>query len=352
VPAVTRTENRKRLARAVAPVAALSIIVAACGDDSGTTTDTTAEGGSGEVSGDIFVSGSSTVEPISVRVAELLEDSAPDVNVDVEGPGTGDGFELFCNGESDISDASRAISPEEIESCQANGIEFVELLVAYDGLTVMTNPANDAVECLSFADLYALVGPESQGKDNWQDAQALASELGSSTAFPDAPLDITGPGEESGTYDAFVELALGGIIEERGREEATRPDYSSQANDNAIIQGIEGSDSSFGWVGFAFAEQAGDGVQEIAVSEEPGGDCVSPSIETISDGSYPLSRPLFIYVDAAKAESNPAIAAYVDFYFGDGISAVEEVGYVALPDDTLTETRARWDARETGAAAG
>jgi phosphate transport system substrate-binding protein len=303
------------------------------------------------VEGDVFVTGSSTVEPISVRVAELFADIEPGVNVDVQGPGTGDGFAAFCAGEADISDASRPINEEEVAACEDAGIDFVELKVGFDGLTVMVHPDNP-IECLSFADLYALVGPESQGFDNWQDAAPLAGQLGSDTEFPDLPLDITAPGEESGTYDSFIELALGDIIEAQGTEEATRPDYSAQADDTVILQGVEGSEGGFGWVGFAFAEGAGDSVKEVPVTAEPGGDCVSPSADTIADGSYPLSRPLFIYVSAAAAEDNAGVAPYVDYYLNDGYSAVEEVGYVSLPDDEIGASRQAWDDRSTGSREG
>lgn len=349
-------ERSKRWSWLVALAVVLALVAAACGDDDD---DTTAggEAAAAGVSGTINISGSSTVEPISVRVAELLADANPDIAVNVDGPGTGDGFKLFCQGETDISDASRAIKEEEAQACADAGIEFIELQIANDGLTVMTNPSNDAVECLSLADLYALTGPESEGFDNWQDAGPLAKELGSDTTLPDLPLEITAPGEESGTYDAFLELALLAPAEARmeagkiteDQVETTRKDYTSQANDDAIIQGIGGSDGSFGWVGFAFAQNAGEGVKEIAVESEDG-ECVAPTAETIADHSYPLSRPLYIYVNKAKAEENPALAAYVDFYVGDGYAAVEEVGYVALDDETLATTTERWDARTTGVA--
>jgi phosphate transport system substrate-binding protein len=203
----------------------------------------------------------------------------------------------------------------------------------------------------TLADLYALAGPESQGVDNWSDAATLASELGSTTELPDLDLTMVAPGEESGTYDSFVELAWKSIGEDRAESGAitedqiatSRPDYQSSADDNVIIQGIEGADGSFGWVGFAFAEEAGDAVKEIDIDGGEG--CVSPSAETIADGSYPLSRSLYIYVSKASLADNPAVEAYVDFYVNDGISAVEEVGYVALPDDQIGETRSAWDAR-------
>jgi phosphate transport system substrate-binding protein len=343
-------ERSKRWSWLVAVAVALALVAAACGDDD----DDTAAAAAG-VSGTIDISGSSTVEPISVRVAELLVEENPDIAVNVDGPGTGDGFKLFCEGETDISDASRAIKEEEAQACADAGIEFVELQIANDGLTVMTSPGNDEVECLSLADLYALTGPESEGFDNWRDAAPLAKELGSDTTFPDLPLEITAPGEESGTYDAFIELALLGPAEARmeagtiteEQVETTRKDYTSQANDDAIIQGIGGSDGSFGWVGFAFAQNAGEGVKELAVESEDG-ECVAPTAETIADHSYPLSRPLYIYVNKARAEENPALAAYVDFYVGDGYAAVEEVGYVALDDETLAATTDRWEALSAG----
>jgi phosphate transport system substrate-binding protein len=344
------------------------LVAAACGDDDAESTgddggETPAAEGDcpTDVEGDVIVSGSSTVEPISAAVGDLLEDCGSGVLATVDGPGTGDGFELFCNGETDISDASRPIDEEEAAACEANGIDFVELKVGIDGISVLTNPANTGVECLSFADLYALIGPESEDFTNWSDAQALATELGSTTQLPDAPLDITAPGEESGTYDSFTEIVFGDISEARAEAgkitedqvETTRKTYSSQADDNAIISGIEGSDSSLGWVGFAFAEEAGDGVTEIAVSAEPGGECIAPTAETISSNSYPISRDLFIYVNAASVDENEAVGAYVDYYLSDeGIAAVADVGYVSLAAEDLEATRAVWDARETGTREG
>ena len=217
--------SSKRIA-GTAIVAALAL--AACGgDDAATdsatatetpdtaTTDTAAaetevseSAPTGELAaGSVFVSGSSTVEPISIRVGELAgELSGGKLAVTVEGPGTGDGFKLFCGGESDISDASRKIKDEEAATCAENGVNYVALEVAIDGLSVITSPNNTAVECLDVPALYALIGPESEGFANWNDAEALATELGSaSVPFPDAPLTIVGPGEESGTYDTFVD---------------------------------------------------------------------------------------------------------------------------------------------------
>jgi phosphate transport system substrate-binding protein len=328
-------------------ILAFGLIAAACGDDDdGGSGDAGGDSGSSEESGSINISGSSTVEPISSLAAEAFQTDNSDVTIAVDGPGTGDGFELFCGGETDISDASRAIDEEEAAACEDAGIEYVELQIAYDGMAVMTSANNSSpVECLSFADLYALIGPEAEGIENWSGAQPVATELGSTTTFPDAPLDLTGPGAESGTYDSFIEIALAGIAEERGQEETTRTDYASSADDNTIISNIEASDTSLGWVGFAFAEAAGDQVTELRISEEPGGECVAPSAETISDGSYPLSRPLFIYVNTAKAEENASLESFVDFYIDNLTEFVEEGGYVTMPDDQVQATVSAWEGR-------
>ncbi|MEL6981591.1 MAG: substrate-binding domain-containing protein, partial [Actinomycetota bacterium] len=307
------------------------------------------EDGHSCAAGNINISGSSTVEPISTKVAELYEDVCPDTLVTVDGPGTGDGFALFCDGETDISDASRTIKDEEAATCEENGIEFTELLVAFDGIAVMTNPNNEAVSCLSFVDLYALLGGQSEGFETWADASDLGASLGSDVApYPDAPLTISAPGTESGTYDSFIEIVLEGIAEEAGDEQLIRQDFSGNAQDNVIIEGIIGSDTSIGWVGFAFADENADSVKSLAVSEEPGGDCIEPTIDTIADGSYPVSRGLYIYVNNAKVAENPALAGYVDYYLGDGYSegvtrAFGESGYVELPADQLGASIDAWE---------
>lgn len=340
------TKQRRRLAW-LSVILALGVLAAACGDDDD---DTSAgDGDGGGASGEVNVSGSSTVQPISSAAGEAFQEENADVTVNVDGPGTGDGFELFCNGETDISDASRAIEQEEIDACAANGVDYVELQVAYDGMTVMTNPNNDAVDCLSFADLYALIGPEAEGFARWSDGTEIATALGSTTQLPDAELTLTGPGTESGTYDSFIEIALADLAEQRGlpedQVETTRTDYDASPDDNVIVQNIEASDTSLGWVGFAFAEEAGDSVKELGVSAEPGGACVTPSAETIADGSYPLARPLFIYVNTAKAAENAAVAGYVDYYLQNLTDLVESTGYVALPEDQASATTAAWEGR-------
>lgn len=345
--------NSKR--RIFAGAVALTLTAAACGSDGDTTEDDTgaadttateegadegASTGTGDLSalsGDIVISGSSTVEPVSVRVQELFNDQAPDVNITVDGPGTGDGFQLFCEGSTDISDASRAIKEAEAEACAEAGIEYTEIQVGIDGMAVMTNSANEAVECLTFEQIYGLVGPESTGFGSWSDANELISELGGDGNLPDAELEIFGPGEESGTFDSFIEIVIEGIADERGQEHTTRPDYNPAADDNVILGGVQGSETSFGWVGYAFAQNASD-VRLIPVD---GGDgCVEPTPETIASNEYPVSRPLFIYVNNANAAESEALAAFVDFYLAEGLdTAVAEVGYVPLSEDSKEEVR-------------
>ena len=349
-------------------LAALVLFATACGDSgdvstplddatveagssSGSGSDSAASGSSSaaidpsDVEGSVFISGSSTVEPISVRVAELFEDVAPGVSVDVEGPGTGDGFKKFCEGETDISDASRAIKESEAADCAAAGIEFTEILVGIDGIGVMTSENNSAVECVTFEDLYGLVGPESDDVSSWADANAITGE-----GLPDAPLDIFGPGEESGTYDSFVEIVIEDLAEERGQEAATRSTYNPSADDNVILSGIQSSDTTLGWVGFAFAAEA-TGVKLLEV--DGGGGCVAPTAETIASNEYPISRNLYIYVNNNKAAESPALTAFVDFFVTTGLDeAVASVGYVPLTADAKASTQAAWagGAAEGGSA--
>ena len=343
------TVNPRRIPSLPAFGVALTLVLAACG---GSTASEAPDAGSGDDGGEIFVSGSSTVEPITNAVAEAYAAENTDFQYTIEGPGTGDGFALFCNGETDISDASRAISDEEIALCEEAGVDYVELLVAYDGLSVITSAENAEVTCLSFLDLYALLGPESEGFASWSDANDLAAELeeelgdefGASNApYSDASLDVTAPGEESGTYDSFVEIVFGDIAEARGAEEVSRIDYTASANDNVIVEGIADSASSLGWVGLAFAGEA-EGITSVEVD---GGDgCVAPSAETVADESYPISRPLFIYPSLTAVEENPAVAPFVDFYASaEGLALAADVGYVALTEEQGQATVDAWEGR-------
>ena len=213
---------------------------------------------------------------------------------------------------------------------------------------------NTEVECLSFGDLYSLVGIESTGFSNWSDADDLAAEIdGANPPYPDLPLTIFAPGEESGTFDSFTELALGDIhearVESAGVDDtsAVRPDYTASPNDNVIIDGISGNDSSLGWVGFAFADENSDRVKLLGV--DGGAGCVEPTPETIASADFPLSRFLYTYVDAAKADSDPTVAAFVDYLLSDeGLAHVTEADYVPLDTADLQQSRDNWESRTTG----
>ena len=376
--------------RILAGALALTLVAAACGsdDDDSTTTDapagteapestddmtettddmsetTDAPDEGGGASGSIFVSGSSTVEPISIAAGNAFADANPDVAITVEGPGTGDGFAKFCNGETDVSDASRAIKAEEAENCEASGIDFIELKVAVDGLSVITSAENEAVECLSFVDLYALLGPDATGINNWADASAAADEIAATvtdlgavnTPYPDASLTVTAPGEESGTFDSFVEIVIESVGDELGVDGANvRPDYTASPNDNVIIEGIASNPTSLGWVGFAFVEENLDTIKPLQV--DGGGGCVEPTPESIASGDFPIARPLFIYISVPALESNSALESFVDFYVNEAITTLVgtdegQVPYVPLNDEQLAETPSDWETRETGTREG
>ena len=310
-----------------------------------------------DVEGTLDVHGSSTVEPISSLVSFRFNEINPGFGFVVGGEGTGDGFaQFFCPDVSDVSDASRPIKddPEAI-ACEANGVTWTELKIGYDGMAVLTNPANP-LECVNFNDLYAIFGPESNDISTYEDATAFAAELGSSTDLGSGRISITAPGTESGTYDSFAEIVLEDIKKEREveSESETRdpvpPYWIGAANDRVIVEGIGFAPSTaYGFVGLAFAEEAGDSVKTLAV-DGGDGNCVLPSAETVSDGTYPISRPLFIYPALNRLESNPTLVPWVDYYLGDGYSAVTDANYVALPEAELAATREQWEDAKAGGA--
>lgn len=304
------------------------------------------------VSGKVVISGSSTVEPITALAREAFISQNAQVAIDVDGPGTGDGFKLFCDAKIDIADASRPIKPEERADCDDSNVTFIELAIGIDGISVIT-PTSNKLACLNFADLYALTGPESEGKGTWADAQKLAKTLGSDTKFPNDKLVITAPGTESGTFDSFVEIVIERIGKDRiatgavtkEQLKGTRADYAASPDDNAIIEAVSGDPGGLGWVGFAYADQA-DGVHKMPIAKSPGEKCVAPTAETIQDGTYPISRTLYLYVNAQKAEKNKALAAFVDFVMAGQQTFVTQADYVPLSDPAIATKR--WNERVTG----
>ncbi len=370
------TTNLRRARLLVIMLTVFALFTAACGDDDDTTeadsgSDSTAAPAAEEeptdepaeapaLEGSIAVSGSSTVFPIVQKQAEEFAAANPGVAISVDGPGSGDGAALFCDGEIPIGNASRAYKDSELETCAANGIEFIEIRRGIDGISVITSANNNAVECVSFSQIYALLSEEATGFDSWADANALLAEMGSAAGeLPDAPLDIFGPGEESGTFDSFGEIVIEAVAkgktgldtEARDFVKTIRPDYTSSPNDNVIIEGIASSDTSLGWVGFAFAKEAEEAGEAklLAVAKEDGGECVVPTPETIASADFPISRFLYTYVNAEMADSDPAVAAFVDYMMSDaGLESVTAVGYIDLAEADQQLAQSVWANRITG----
>ncbi|MDP2469710.1 MAG: PstS family phosphate ABC transporter substrate-binding protein [Candidatus Palauibacterales bacterium] len=301
-------KNLTRTLLALAPL----LLAAGCGGGEGEA-DTMA------LSGMVAIDGSSTVFPISEAMAEEFQIANPGVRVTVGISGTGGGFKKFCAGETDISDASRPIKPSEIEACAANGIEPMEIPVAWDGLTVVRNPSNDWAVCMTVDELARL----------WQPGSTVQRWSQIRPDWPDEEIVLYGPDTDSGTFDYFTEAIV-------GQEDASRDDYTASADDNVLVVGVEGDAGSLGYFGFAYYEESSDRLGAVAV--DSGSGCVLPSRETIEDGTYsPLSRPMFIYVKP-EALAKPQVRAFVKFYLDNAATLVPEVGYVPLAADRYEES--------------
>jgi phosphate transport system substrate-binding protein len=336
-----RMSNLRKLVGVFAGLLALTLVAAACSSNNNSGGGGSASAG-GDLTGSLNISGSSTVEPITSLVAENFQSANPGVDVAVDGPGTTDGFALFCKGQTDINDASRLIADDEKAACASGGVDYIELAIGRDALTVVGNPSN-SLDCLSLGDLYALFGPESQGFTNWSDANQLAKQVGGNGGFPNEPLTIVAPGQESGTYGSFIDLATKSIADAQGQDpdDVLRPDYQISADDNVIIQNAEGTAGGLGFVGFSYAQFAGNKIKEFKIDN--GGGCVAPSAATVNDGTYPLGRTLYIYVSKEALASSPALKAFVDYYLSEaGIKAVTDVKYIALPSAELQQSRSTW----------
>lgn len=325
------------------------------------TDDTAASGdvGAGAPS-QILISGSSTVFPIVNKQAEEFGAANPNIAIAVEGPGSGDGAKLFCSGEIPIGNASRQYKDSELEECTANGIEFIELRRGIDGISVITSAENDAIDCLSFDQLYALISDEALGFTSWADSNEVLATMGSTAPdFPDLPVDIYAPGEESGTFDSFVEIVIEGVAKGKTGLELTetpffdlaRPDYNSSPDDNIVIEGISGNRYSLGWVGFAFASEAAEAGQAklINIAKEADGDCIEPTPESIASAEFPIARFLYTYVSLNAVNDDPAVASFVDYMMSDeGLESVTAVGYIDLNEADQAKAQALWANRTTG----
>ncbi len=281
----------------------------------------------------VSVDGSSTVFPISEAFAEEFQ-IATRTRVTVGLSGTGGGFKKFCRGETDFSGASRPIREGEIEQCRENGVEYIELPIAMDGIANVVHPDNDWAECLTVDELKRIWEPEAQGViENWSQVR---------DSFPDAPLRLFGAGVDSGTYDYYT-FALTGV------EHYSRGDFTATEDDNVTVQGVSSDRNALGFLGLAYLDENRSRLRAVAIKQE-NGSCVAPTAKAIRSGSYqPLSRPLFMYVNAAALE-RPAVQSYAEFMMDpeNGISLVEEVGYVPLPEEAFGMGLAKIRARKTG----
>ena len=288
-----------------------------------------------DLSGEIAVDGSSTVFPITEAMAAEFGIANPDVRVTVGVSGTGGGFKRFCAGETDISDASRPIKSSEVELCDASGIDFIEVPVAYDGLTVVVHPDNDWIDQLTVAELNTIFRPDDYAV-TWSDVRA---------GFPDVEISLFAPGADSGTFDYFTET----INDGGGVHRSDNTTFSE--DDNVLVQGVSGERGGIGYFGFSYYANNSDRLKAVPIINDAGA-AVVPSLETINDGSYnPLSRPLFIYVSTASLD-RPEVAAFVEYYVTDGVFLVDspEVGYVQLPQELYAAVLGRVQDRVTGSA--
>jgi phosphate transport system substrate-binding protein len=349
-------------------LASVTVAVLACGsgdDDNGSTSSTnpsTPQGGAADpttaptqqvaaagkpvepankadlakLKGEVVIDGSSTVYPVTQAAAEEFRQYAKDVKISVGISGTGGGFKKFCNGETDIQDASRPIDPAEQEACKAKNIEYIELPVAFDGLAVVVSPKNTWATCMTKAELKKIWEPAAQGKiTNWKQVR---------DSFPDKPLKLFGAGTDSGTFDYFTQAI-------NGKEKDSRGDFQASEDDNVLVQGVSGDENAMGFFGYAYVVENQGKVKAIQIDDKGDGKCVAPSIDTVKNGTYqPLSRPIFVYVKKAVAE-RPEIKSFISFYLSKSFTPLiqsREVGYIALEDKIYEALLKRWSAGTTG----
>lgn len=316
-----------------------SLLLGACGGND----SKKEEGGSatsevsGDLSGSIQIDGSSTVYPITEAVAEEFRAEASDVKVTVGVSGSGGGFKKFSRGEIDITNASRSIKDEEATSAKENNISYIELPVAFDGLTVVVHPENNWVKDITVAELKKIWEPAAQGKiKKWNQIRP---------EWPDKEIHLYGAGVESGTYDYFTEAIV-------GESHASRGDYTASEDDNVLVQGVSTDPLALGFFGYAYYEENKNKLKAIPVNDENdanGKGAIMPTVETVKNGSYaPLSRPLFIYVNS-KAAARPEVVGFVNFYLDNAATLSEEVGYIPMPAEQYEEQKSKFKQFVSGA---
>lgn len=302
-------------------LASALLVLTACGGQSNpSTAGNTTGGGAG---GSVAVDGSSTVAPLTEAAATQFRSKNSGINVTVATSGTGGGFKKFCAGETDISNASRPIKEAEIADCKAKGIEYTEIVMANDGLSVVVNPENDWAKCLTVKQLNKIWGPEAEGKvKTWKDVDP---------SFPAEKLDLFGAGTDSGTFDYFTEAI-------NGKEGAIRTDYSPSEDDNVTIQGVQGSKGALGFFGLSYAEENPNAVKIVPV--DSGAGCITPSSDTVQNGTYkPLGRPLFVYVANKSYTEKPQVKEFVDFYAENAPAIAKEALFIGLTEEQSTKAK-------------
>jgi len=281
-----------------------------------------------ELTGEVVSDGSSTVGPMTQAVAEEFAAIAPAVRTSVDISGTGGGFQRFCSGETDIQNASREIKESEAEDCASNGVDYLELEVAYDGITVVVNENNTFVSCMNLAAMKLL----------WQKENPATTWADLNPEWPAETINLYGPGTDSGTFDYFVEAILG--------EDDIREDFTPSEDDNVLVEGVANDENALAYFGHSYFEENQDTLNAVAI--DGGSGCVEPTTETIQDGTYtPLSRPLYVYVRTESLE-RPEVAEFVRFYLESAAELAPEVGYVASPDETYTEDMEAFEAAISG----
>jgi phosphate transport system substrate-binding protein len=324
--------NLKRFLLPIAAAAALGAGVAACGSDDGTNSSSgSSSSADAALTGSIRIDGSSTVFPFAEAAAELFNEDNPEVKITTGQSGTGGGFEKFCAGETDISDASRPIKDdEEAPVCDKNGVKYGEVQIANDGIAVVTNKAL-TVDCLTTDQL----------KQLWNKGSKVSSLAKLDPQLPDTKLSLYGPGTDSGTFDFFTK-------EINGEEGVTREDYQASEDDNQLVTGVAGDEGGLGYFGFSYYEANMDKLNLVGV--DAGDGCVKPSKETIQDGTYkPLGRPIFMY-PASKSLAKPEVKAFMDFTVANAATIADAAKIVALTDEQATQ--AKQDIADAEAKAG